>query len=96
MDGRRETVYSEPLFYSHQRLLRGEPGSTSLVRDLAPDLVWLPVGSPAIAVLEREGWRPSSRPCVDCPRSACRWADAGHEQAQSHTLFSSALDVATS
>lgn len=59
MDGRRETVYSEALFYSHQRLLRGEPGSTALVGDLAPDFVWLPVWSPAIVALERDGWQPA-------------------------------------
>jgi hypothetical protein len=59
MDGRRETVYSEGLVHAHHRLVRGEPGSTALVRELAPDFVWLPVWSPAIVVLEREGWQPA-------------------------------------
>lgn len=57
MDGRRETVYSEALSDAHFRLYFGEEGSIALVRQLAPDFIWLPAGSPAIAMLEREGWR---------------------------------------
>jgi hypothetical protein len=57
MDGRRETVYSDALLQAHLRLYRGEPGSTSLVRDLAPDFVWLHANSPGVALLGREGWQ---------------------------------------
>ena len=57
MDGRRETVYSDELFRAHVRLYDGEPGATALVDRLKPDLIWLPVGEPAVAQLRREGWK---------------------------------------
>jgi hypothetical protein len=59
MDGRRETVYSNGLIEAHARLYVGAPGATDLVRRIHPDLIWLPVASPAVSQLERQGWQRS-------------------------------------
>jgi hypothetical protein len=57
MDGRRETVYSETMIDLHLRLYKADPTALDQVVSLAPDLIWLPVSSPAIVALERRDWK---------------------------------------
>jgi hypothetical protein len=61
MDGRRETVYSPAMIDLHMRLYTGAPEAVAQVSRLAPDVIWLPVSSPAVVALERRGWRVTFR-----------------------------------
>ena len=56
LDGRRETVYSDAFVAAHVQLYFEPESQQELLRRLAPDLAWLPVGVPLAAALERQGW----------------------------------------
>jgi hypothetical protein len=57
MDGRRETVYSEAVRALHWEIYGNGSQALENVRRLSPDSIWLPLASPVISTLERDGWR---------------------------------------
>jgi hypothetical protein len=56
LDGRRETVYSDAFVAAHLQLYFEPDSQQALLRRLAPDYAWLPVGVPLVTTLERLGW----------------------------------------
>jgi hypothetical protein len=56
MDGRRETVYSQPRLQSLYALYDAEPGWESELASLAPDVAWLRSDLPLVARLDGAGW----------------------------------------
>ncbi len=57
LDGRRETVYSDAFVAAHLQLYFEPESRQDLLRRLAPDYAWLPLGVPLVAALERQGWQ---------------------------------------
>jgi hypothetical protein len=55
IDGRRETVYSKAVIDRHFALYRDMPNSAAYVRQLNPNLVWLPTRLAAVAALRTSG-----------------------------------------
>ena len=58
MDGRRETVYSEPFLQAHNAFYRNAPGAQEFLERLSPDYVWLPRSLPVSARIADWGWMP--------------------------------------
>lgn len=58
-DGRRETVYSDPVRESHLRFYRGEASGYPV--ELGADYVWLANSVPAVSLLANDGWIPIFR-----------------------------------
>ena len=56
LDGRRETVYSDSFVAAHLQLYFEPASQQDLLRRLAADYAWLPVGVPLVAALEHQGW----------------------------------------
>src|SRR5205823_14747675 len=56
LDGRRETVYSDSFVAAHLQLYFEPASQQDLLRRLAADYAWLPVGVPLVAALESQGW----------------------------------------
>ncbi len=55
-DGRRETVYSEAVRQAHATIYTNKEGGFDALRRFNPDHVWLPIESPMIARLAKDGW----------------------------------------
>ncbi len=58
MDGRRETVYSQPVIDRHLDFYGNGPTAQSYLNQLEPDYVWLPHALPVASQLTGWGWRP--------------------------------------
>ena len=59
MDGRRETVYSDAAIDAHQRFISGGARAMTFLRELHPDLIWLPgLSLPVTQQLQAAGWNP--------------------------------------
>lgn len=58
IDGRRETVYSQPIIDAHIGFYRNSPAAQGYLESLAPDYVWLPIGLPVSAQMVAWGWEP--------------------------------------
>ena len=57
IDGRRETVYSQPTIDAHMRFYENGPTAKSYLEELDPDYVWLPQEMPVNSQLESWGWQ---------------------------------------
>jgi hypothetical protein len=61
IDGRRETVYSDPLISDHLDFYFDRPSGRDLAERLNPTVIWLPSSLPVVGRLVREGWIPIYR-----------------------------------
>ena len=56
IDGRRETAYSTAIVQEHYAFYHAEPGELDYPRRIGADCIWLPVDTPAVEPLQRNGW----------------------------------------
>lgn len=56
LDGRRETVYSEPFILAHQQFYYAEVEQAAFVERIKPDYIWLPNRLPSVRRLRQDGW----------------------------------------
>ena len=61
IDGRRETVYTDPIMRKHLNFYYVPASAHDLLAETLPDHIWLPVDLPVVSNLLADGWMPLYR-----------------------------------
>jgi len=61
IDGRRETLYSQPIIAQHLAFYFAPESRHAAIRTLAPDYIWLPSRLAVTTQLLNDGWKPVFR-----------------------------------
>jgi len=61
IDGRRETVYSDPVMQKHLNFYYVPASADAFLAETLPDHIWLPVDLPVVSSLLADGWMPLYR-----------------------------------